>query len=212
MSELMATLKAAGCVCKLPPLILHPFSDSAGPGKLVESSRASLMLQGLLPSEGFSVEQLERALIAGRNCEIRMLYYVGKDVLRWVEQCVEVAAREERFHGREIEARSFITLLVDTPPTVVEQKLRNWGVADYKSIFARSIALNVLFANVPGPCDLADEFVRNYFRYADQIYQCYRGQTVFAPLSAEEVDFDLFASGEYSRMLEREWSDPATGT
>jgi hypothetical protein len=192
-------------------LILHPFSDIAGPGKLVESSRASLMLQGLLPREGFSVEELERSLITGRNCEIRMLYYVGKDVLRWVEQCVEVASRDERFRGREIEARSFISLLVDTPPVVVEQKLRNWGVADYKSIFARSIALNVLFADAPGPCGLADEFVRNYFRYADQIYQCYRTQIAFAPLSLDEVDFDLFASGEYSRMLEREWSEPASG-
>jgi len=93
----MTTPRAAECLCKLPPLILHPFSDSAGPTKLVESSRASLMLQGLLPSEGFSVEELEKALITGRNCEIRMLYYVGKDVLRWVEQCVEVAGREERF-------------------------------------------------------------------------------------------------------------------
>jgi hypothetical protein len=207
----MATSRAAGCSCKLPPLILHPFSDSAGPGKLVESSRASLILQGLLPKEGFTVEELERALVSGRNCEIRMLYYVGKDVLRWVEQCVEVAGREERFQGRQIEARSFITLLVDTPPIVVEEKLKNWGVADYKSIFARSIALNVLFANVPGPGDLSDEFVRNYFRYVDQIYLCYRSQTAFAPLTLEEVDFDLFASGEYSRLLEREWSEPASG-
>ena len=35
----------------LPPLILHPFADAGGPDKLVESSRASLMLQGLLPRE-----------------------------------------------------------------------------------------------------------------------------------------------------------------
>ena len=32
----------------LPPLILHPFADAGGPGKLVESSRANLKLQGLL--------------------------------------------------------------------------------------------------------------------------------------------------------------------
>ena len=35
---------------KLPPLILHPFADAGGPEKLVESSRASLVLQGLLPA------------------------------------------------------------------------------------------------------------------------------------------------------------------
>ena len=34
----------------LPPVILHPFTDPSGPDKLVESSRAHLMLQGLLPT------------------------------------------------------------------------------------------------------------------------------------------------------------------
>jgi hypothetical protein len=57
----------------LPPLILHPFADAAGPDKLVESSRASLMLQGLLPTGERSAEELDRALLDGRYCEIRML-------------------------------------------------------------------------------------------------------------------------------------------
>src|ERR1700733_2202964 len=74
---------------KLPPLILHPFADAGGPDKLVESSRASLMLQGLLPSGERSTEELDRALIDGRYCEIRMLFYVGKDLVRWIEQCLE---------------------------------------------------------------------------------------------------------------------------
>src|SRR5271170_2794400 len=73
----------------LPPLILHPFADAGGPDKLVESSRASLMLQGLLPSGERSNEELDRALIDGRYCEIRMLFYVGKDLVRWIEQCLE---------------------------------------------------------------------------------------------------------------------------
>jgi hypothetical protein len=42
----------------LPPLILHPFATVGGPDKLVESSRASLMLQGLLPSGDRSIEDL----------------------------------------------------------------------------------------------------------------------------------------------------------
>jgi hypothetical protein len=33
----------------LPPLILHPFAEPTGPQKLTQSSRASLMIQGLLP-------------------------------------------------------------------------------------------------------------------------------------------------------------------
>ena len=46
----------------LPPLILHPFADAGGPSKLVESSRANLKLQGLLPQGEASREDLDRAL------------------------------------------------------------------------------------------------------------------------------------------------------
>src|ERR1700730_18907849 len=77
----------------LPPLILHPFADSTGPSKLVESSRASLKLQGLLPQGEASREDLDRSLLDGRYSELRMLYYVGKDLARWIEQCLEFAQR-----------------------------------------------------------------------------------------------------------------------
>ena len=63
---------------ELPPLILHPFSDHSGPGKLVQSSRASLMLNGLLPQDESSEDELTRKLIEGRVCEIRMLFFVGR--------------------------------------------------------------------------------------------------------------------------------------
>src|SRR5271154_7534151 len=79
--------------CTLPPLILHPFADASGPGKLVESSRASLKLQGLLPSGESTPEDLDRVLLEGRYSELRMLYYVGKDLARWIEQCLELAVR-----------------------------------------------------------------------------------------------------------------------
>ena len=78
----------------LPPLILHPFSDPEGPAKLVESSRASMMLQGLLPSGQMSQEDLDQTLLNGRYCEIRMLYYVGKDLVRWIEQCMDHVSRD----------------------------------------------------------------------------------------------------------------------
>ncbi len=92
---------------KLPPLILHPFSDSAGPNKLVESSRASLMLQGLLPTGDFSQDELERRLLDGRFCEIKMLFYVGKDVNRWIEQCQEMVDREDEFFAKAPELSIF---------------------------------------------------------------------------------------------------------
>ena len=92
---------------KLPPLILHPFADSGGPDKLVESSRASLMMQGLLPSGERRTEEIERALLDGRYCEIRMLFYVGKDLTRWIEQCLEMVDRSPEMRASGIRYQSF---------------------------------------------------------------------------------------------------------
>src|SRR5579862_9033223 len=79
----------------LPPLILHPFADAGGPSKLVESSRANLKLQGLLPQGEATREDLDRALLEGRYSELRMLFYVGKDLARWIGQCLEFVERHE---------------------------------------------------------------------------------------------------------------------
>lgn len=191
---------------QLPPLILHPFSDAASPTKLVQSSRASLMLQGLVPNEDYSVEQLERIIIDGRFCEIRMLFYVGKDVLRWMEQCGEVVAREPELRDAEIEPQSFASLLIDEAPPAFREKLAEWGVQDYRAIFSRAIGLNSIFAEVPQREQLAFEFIRNYHYYADQLFTCWSNSRTCSRLRSQDFQFDLYASGEYSRMLEREWS------
>jgi len=73
----------------LPPLILHPFNERVPPSALLENSKAALMLSGLIPNDGSDQEDLKRRLLAGRYSEIRMLYFLGKDVFRWIEQCVE---------------------------------------------------------------------------------------------------------------------------
>src|SRR6202789_750094 len=93
----------------LPPLILHPFADAGGPGKLVESSRANLKLQGLLPQGEASREDLDRALLDGRFSELRMLFYVGKDLARWIEQCLEFAERHQDALPRGLSFQSFAT-------------------------------------------------------------------------------------------------------
>jgi len=192
---------------KLPPLILHPFADNAGPGKLVESSRASLMLQGLLPTGERSAADLEEALLEGRYCEIRMLFYVGKDLLRWIEQCLEFVERSADLRASGIKYQSFAAYLVSDPPPEVQAKLRKWGVADYKAIFSRALGLSTILAAAPERQTLADEFVRNYYRYADQLFAMRQSETVFQDISTFGFEFDLFASGEYSRMLEREWAE-----
>jgi hypothetical protein len=194
---------------KLPPLILHPFADSNGPHKLVESSRASLMLQGLLPTGEHTAEDLERTLLEGRYQEVRMLFYVGRDILRWVGQCVEHVSRYPELQGTSFRPQSFAAYLVQNPPAEVASKLKKWGVADHKSIFSRALGLNVMLADMPPQETFSPEFLRNYHRYADQMFHCHLGQTHFADPGHLGFDFEIFASGEYSRMLEREWTEHA---
>ena len=190
---------------KLPPLILHPFSDSSGPNKLVESSRASMMIQGLLPSDNMSMDQLDLKLLDGRYCEIRMLFYVGRDLIRWMEQCQELVERDPILSKANIKFQSFADMLVTEPPEVVKSKLKRWGVADYKAIFSRALGLNAVFHNAPTREDLSEDFIRNYYRFADHMYSCRQHMFDFSRITLQNFDFELYASGEYSRMLEREW-------
>jgi hypothetical protein len=192
-------------VWKLPPLILHPFSDSASPQKLVRSSRASLMLQGLLPNESQDIEQLQAILLEGRHCEIRMLYYVGKDLVRWIEQCTEFVDREPTLRTADIVWQSFACMLVEDPPLPVREKLKAWGVADFKAIFARGIGLNAVFADAPDMSLLTEDFIRNYHQYSDQMYTCKQSACSYVTIRSSDFTFELFASGEYSRMLARQW-------
>jgi hypothetical protein len=195
--------------CTLPPLILHPFADASGPGKLVESSRASLKLQGLLPSGESSREDLDRALLDGRFSELRMLFYVGKDLARWIDQCLEFAERNRESLPVGTSYQSFAAMLVKDAPPNVQSKLRKWGVADYKAIFTRALGLHCLFAVAPTREVLSDEFVRSYYRYADQIFAVKQGECDFTPVASADCQFELYSSGEYSRMLERSWEESA---
>ena len=190
----------------LPPLILHPFADAAGPNKLVESSRASLKLQGLLPAGESTQEDLDRALLDGRYSELRMLFYVGRDLTRWIEQCVEFVDRQDQLEAG-ITHQSFATLLVQDAPASVQAKLRKWGVGDYRAIFTRALGLQCLFANAPEREVLSDEFVRNYHRYADQMFALKQGEFEFTLIASRDFKFELYSSGEYSRMLERSWGE-----
>ena len=192
---------------KLPPLILHPFADTSGPDRLVESSRANLMLQGLLPSGEKSPEDLQRILLDGRYCEIRMLFYVGKDLSRWIEQCLEFVSRNTHYSNLGVKGQSFADFLINHTPEAVELKLKKWGVADYKAIFTRALGLSVMWACAPERQQLTDEFIRNYYRYADHLFHIKQGETPFADLAKTGFDFAVYASGEYSQMLEREWAE-----
>jgi hypothetical protein len=191
----------------LPPLILHPFADASGPGKLVESSRASLKLQGLLPAGESTQEDLDRVLLDGRYSELRMLYYVGKDLARWIDQCLELASRNPEVFPAALCYQSFADLLVQDSPLSVQTKLKKWGVGDYQAIFSRALGLYCLFADAPPRVLLSDDFVRNYYRYADHIFTTKQGECAFQSLISKHFTFELYSSGEYARMLERSWGE-----
>lgn len=196
-------------VWDLPPLILHPFNEHVPPSVLLDNSKAALMLSGLIPSDGTDAEELSRRLLMGRYGEIRMLFFLGKDVFRWLEQCMDWVMRVAELREREWRAQSFAALLTRSTPAEVKEKLTRWGVSDYISIFCRAIGLNTMFHNPPAFTDLAEEFLRNYHRYADSLYQCYMDLEQYPAIDSRRFRFSLYASGEYSRLLESQWEEKA---
>jgi len=190
---------------KLPPLILHPFANSSSADKLVEASRATLTLSGLIPAEPGAAGQLEERLLAGRYCELAMLFYLGKDLERWLTQCLEFAEGTPALRERSLRSESFAALLVEDPPEEVKAKLTAWGVNEYSTIFARALGLHAVFASPPSRDLLALDFIRHYHHFADYAFAC-RQRLFSAPrISSSEFQFDLYASSEYARMLEEEW-------
>jgi len=192
---------------KLPPLILHPFSERSGPEKLLASSRASLILQGVLPGEDYSLEELERTLLEGRCCEISMLFYVGKDLVRWADQCMELIENTEALKRSGIRPESFLQLLIETTPAAVDEKLRRWGVYEYKTIFSRALGIHAVFQELPRYEGLSTNFVRHYHRFADHLYTCHQQLFPFTPILPASFDFELFASAEYTRLLDSQWEE-----
>ena len=51
----------------------------------------------------------------------------------------------------------------------------------------------------------AARILRNYHRYADFLFRCYMDSRSHLTLAPANFQFALYASGEYSRLLESEW-------
>jgi hypothetical protein len=201
----MSVTTLGASVWELPPLILHPFNERIPPAALLENSKAALMLSGLIPPDGATADELQRRLMAGRYSEIRMLFFLGKDVFRWIEQCVEWASRRTALAHAGLRPQSFAGLLTTNPPEAVKQKLKGWGVADHPAIFSRAIGLNRLFFQPPPVELLSSEFLYHYHRYADAVYRTYMESEPHDSITSANFRFELYASGEYSRLLESEW-------
>jgi hypothetical protein len=194
-------------VWELPPLILHPFNERIPPSILLDNSKAALMLSGLIPSDGSDPDELGRRLLMGRYGEIRMLFFLGKDIFRWLEQCMDWVTRVPELKDREWRAQSFAAILTLSTPGEAKEKLLLWGVSDYTSIFCRAVGLNSVFSAPPVFANMAEEFLRNYHRYADFLYQCFMALEPYRAADAQRFHFPLYASGEFSRMLESQWEE-----
>jgi hypothetical protein len=190
---------------QLPPLILYPFADSSGPGKLVDASRASLMLSGVIPQEQDAAERLQERLLTGRYCELTMLFYLGKDLLRWAAQCVDSVERMPELSGAGFRNESFTTFLVEDTPPEVRRKLVTWGVNEYRTIFTRALGLHAVFETLPPREELSFDFTQHYHQFADHFFTCQQQLFHFQRIEPQQFEFQLYASNEYSRMLEQEW-------
>ena len=76
-----------------------------------------------------------------------------------------------------------------------------------KSIFSRAIGLNSVFTEPPDETTVSPEFIRNYFRFADHMFACRQQMQAFTEVTVENFYFDIYASGEYSRILEKAWGE-----
>lgn len=175
--------------------------------ELMEGSRANLSLEGLLgpdSPEGDERYELQRRVMVGRYQEIRMLLFLGKDISRWLQQCVDFVRRSEDANPRYSE-QSFASLIVEDPPLNVKEKLERWGVSDRRAVFSRAIGIYSIFTDPPPIEKLAPTFLNHYHRYADHAYICFQHLRPFEPIPADSFWFDLFASEEYSRLLSDQW-------
>jgi len=198
--------KLGSRVWELPPLILHPFATELGPAQLLEGSKAALMLSGLLPGAD-DRDDLTRKLLHSRYAEVRMLSFVGKDLRRWIGQSMEMVRRDEELSALGIREQSFSALLVYHPPEAVMEKLHKWGVAKPESVFSRALGISALFREMPRPEQFSDDFLQYYHRFADHIFVCEQNLASFTEITSANFSFDLYASGEYTRMLEAEWGE-----
>jgi len=173
---------------------------------LLEGSRANLALEKLSTDRDDLEEhrhELQRRVMAGRYQEIRMLLFLGKDISRWLHQCVDFARRSVGAHT--LTEQSFAALLVDDPPMNVTGKLEKWGVTDRRAVFSRAIGIYSIFDDPPPISSLSPTFINHYHRYADHAYVCYQHLRRFHSIKPGSFSFELYASEEYSRMLADAW-------
>jgi hypothetical protein len=192
---------------ELPPLILHPLAEEGSPESMLEGSRANLMLHGLLPHDAQSDDELIEKVSRSRYLELRMLYFVGKDLERWLQQCLELVERDQSLIGENYSKQSFASYLIESTPGGVRNKLLSWGVVDYRNIFVRALGLRSVFQDLPPYEMVSKTFLLDYHRFTDYLYACRQQLSPFTPVPPNTFVFDIYASAEYSQILEKQWKE-----
>lgn len=180
----------------LPPLILHPFGSGIDAPATFDSIKLAIYAAGVGESN-----MEKEPLLRARYAEFRVLALVGKDVMRWIAQCVDFAARDEVLALGGTRPQSFADLLVNHTPPAVARRFESWGVADYRRIVARGIGINAVFPEPPAYEVVSSEFLEDYYAYADSLYTCYLRLTRFTPLEPASFGFSLYTSDEYLSTL-----------
>lgn len=134
-----------------------------------------------------------------------MLCLIGKDLNRWVEQCVDMASVDPTLAG--LSERDFIAALLFNPPASVQRKMHIWGVKNYQIIFSRAIGLNAAFPHPPSVFDMSESFLRRFHAYADALYDARCKAEEAAAGQGIKFAFEVFASGEYASYLEKSWEE-----
>ena len=100
--------------------------------------------------------------------------------------------------------------LVQHVPQHVRTKLEGWGVLDFCALFRRAIGLHAIFSDFPTAETFSPEFLRRYHRHLDQWYEHQLRDSGCDRPEAGDFTFDLYASGEYTMLLEQSWgSEPS---
>jgi hypothetical protein len=186
----------------LPPLILYPLGGASAAEAAVDSMRLSLALAGLADAN----PDRER-LLRGRYSEFRLVCLVGKDLMRWIRQCVDFAGRDEVLARGGIQEQSFADLLVNQTPQNVMARLEAWGVKDYRRIFARGIGVNAVFPEPPPYAVLSTEFLERCYSFCDSLFACYQSLKQFTRLEPAKFEVCLYTSDEYLSTIKSSAED-----
>jgi len=190
---------ARGRVWDLPPLILHPFGQGLEAATILHSAKLDLELHGLsVPDDAGDAREV---LLRARYGEFRMLCLVGKDLMRWIRQCMDFVSRDEALAQAGIREQSFADLLVNRTPATVADRFESWGVIDYRRILSRGIGLVAVFPTPPPYGAVSAEFLADYYSYADGLFACHQTVALFTPLPRESFGVSLYTSDEYLSTL-----------